>query len=154
MLDRIKESNRYKNFKLELTIGLVFFGSLTIVSCFLALVFGIEEDLMFALKLSGMFVLIYGILFLPLIFYFLYRMIKLKKSADDYIIYTGEIQDIYTSYILRLNYRVADVYIKEINYKDSTKVYRGSLYDEVGKGTKVEVGYNKNNGDIIILKAF
>lgn len=32
------------------------------------------------------------------------------------------------------------------------KVYKGSLYDEVSKNTKVEIAYNEKNKDIVVLK--
>jgi glucan phosphoethanolaminetransferase (alkaline phosphatase superfamily) len=152
MKTKIMESNKYKRYNLYLVQFGGIYGAATFIFLTYAIVASFSEESVARIWITiGVVIAIFSVGFLPWIFYYGIKMLLMKKNSDSYINYIGVITSIQTSEMLRTDHRMVDIKVDGVKEIFRAKVYKGKLYDEVARNTKVEFAYNEKNSDIVVL---
>lgn len=151
MKEKIINSNRYRRFKYYVILNSMLLVSVLII--FFGLGFSqynptAPYDLTIIYVLAAvLFILVLGI---PILYYAV-NMIIMRINVKNYDLVNGIVVSVYTRPYFIGDGRRVKVYLEALDRTCLTKVYYGTLYDQVAAGVNVEVAYNGRRNAIIIL---
>lgn len=149
MKERILKSNRYTYYKFKFGSLLVLFFVLTAIIESIIL-FGVNKDEMARFVFNGMGLIIFGLIFAPLIIPMLKKIMQVRNNIEKYELYNGVVTAV-NAYKKHTFHHTVAVLIPSVGVTSQTKVYFGYLYGELKPNTKVEVAYLHTSDEIIIL---
>lgn len=149
MKERILKSNPYKHYKFKFVSLLVLFFVFTVIVEGI-IFFSANKDVNSRFVFNGMGLIIFGLIFAPLIILTLMKIMQLRNNSNNYKLYSGVVTVI-NAYKKHTFHHTITVSIPSQGVTLKTKVYFGYLYGELKPNTKVEVAYLHTSEEIIIL---
>lgn len=149
MKERILKSNRYTYYKFKFVSLLVLFFVLTAIIESI-IFFSANEDSTSRFVFNGMGLIIFGLIFAPLIITMLIKIIQLRSNSNNYELYRGVVTTV-NAYKKHTFHHTVTVSLPSIGVTLQTKLYFGYLYGVLKPNTKIEVAYLHANDEIIIL---
>ncbi|WP_035368907.1 hypothetical protein [Acholeplasma hippikon] len=150
MKEKILKSNKYQHYKMNLfVLTSVYFLLFVIFNAYLLIGIDTIDNPASIFLMINLVVLVP---FLPVILYFCYKTVSIKKNINNYKVYQGVIKNIYSGNFSRIQSRDLSVKVEERLELLETKVFSGPLFDEVAKNVKVEILYDEKRQDAIITK--
>lgn len=152
--DIVKNSMEAKWRKEQLKLYIVIPGIFLLFLAFVGLFAGLQHgDFALSLEITGIVVLVFGLMFLPFVLFALYKYRALFQNLNDYEIYEVRLDHPGTSYW----YRGAIYYTVTIETKAGYKVplwYGGAFasfrLDEYNN-KKIKIAYNEQTDEMMVL---
>lgn len=157
--EMVKESMEAKWRKDQLKLYLITTGFVVLFVAFFGMAAGLQhEDFGLSLKVTGIVILIFALMFLPFILFTLYKYLALFKNLNDYEIYEVCLDHPGTAYWYRGAIYYTVTFETKAGYKvsvDTKPLWSGgafaSFHLDDYNNKKIKAAYNEQTGDMMVL---